>query len=265
MLTQRARLRRGTVVVVKYDRQFYPAIKRLLDIAGSIVLIALLTPLFAVIYLCIKLDSPGPALFRQTRVGENRRRRNRRNLGRAVPPFYSEQWSGRDRRREDLCGKPFVICKFRTMVHGADCAIHRDYIENFIRHGAADDGSATAGSAPLFKLGHDPRITRVGRFLRRTSLDELPQLFNVLAGDMSLVGPRPPIPYEVGHYETWHKRRLYTRPGITGLWQVHGRSCVPFDEMVRLDLHYIEHMSLSLDLKILLATPLAAISGKGAA
>ena len=191
MLSQRAGIQRGRLAVVECDRRFYAAVKRLLDFVGSILLITLLAPLFVVICLCIKLDSPGPALFRQTRAGQNHRRRNRRNPRQPAPAFRSEQRSGRDRRVGDLYGKPFVIYKFRTMYDGADCAIHRDYTEHFIRHGAPDDGGAAASGVPLFKIEHDPRITRAGRFLRRTSLDELPQLFNVLAGDMSLVGPGP--------------------------------------------------------------------------
>ena len=263
MLTQQARTHYSAIAATRHGRHYYLAAKRLLDLAGSLLLIALLAPLFAVIYLCIKLDSPGPALFRQTRAGENRRRRKRRRAGQPATGLRGERRLGADRRQKDLYGKPFVMYKFRTMVDGADCAIHREYTEHFIRHDAP--GYGPASGAHLFKIEQDPRITRVGRFLRRTSLDELPQLFNVLAGDMSLVGPRPPIPYEVEHYQAWHRWRLSTRPGITGLWQVLERSRVSFDDMVRLDLHYIEHMSLGLDLKILLATPWAAISGKGAA
>jgi lipopolysaccharide/colanic/teichoic acid biosynthesis glycosyltransferase len=167
-------------------------------------------------------------------------------------------------------GAPFVFLKFRTMTHGADDAVHRDFIARLIagapageahRSAPADD-AATQGS---FKLQDDPRVTRLGRFLRRTSLDELPQLFNVLRGDMSLVGPRPPIPYEARHYRAWHLRRLLqVKPGITGPWQVAGRSQVPFDEMVRMDLRYIARCSLALDLLLLLRTVGVVVSGRGA-
>ena len=174
----------------------------------------------------VKLTSPGPVFFRQQRVGEN-----------AVP---------------------FMMLKFRTMLVNCDSAAHREYVSQFIKTGAA----ATGG---VFKMTHDPRITPLGRFLRKTSLDELPQFINVLGGDMSLVGPRPPLAYEVEQYMAWHCRRvLDAKPGITGLWQVTGRSRTTFDDMVRLDLRYAKSPSLWTDIKILLATPGAVVSGKGA-
>jgi lipopolysaccharide/colanic/teichoic acid biosynthesis glycosyltransferase len=139
-----------------------------------------------------------------------------------------------------------------------DESIHREYVTRFI----TQTGFQTQNK--VYKLKNDPRITSIGRLLRKTSLDELPQFLNVLWGDMSLVGPRPPIPYEVNCYNTWHKRRLAIKPGITGLWQVHGRSRVPFDGMVRLDLEYAATWSLALDLKILLKTPWAVLIGDGA-
>jgi lipopolysaccharide/colanic/teichoic acid biosynthesis glycosyltransferase len=139
-----------------------------------------------------------------------------------------------------------------------DPAIHKAYVQNLIQK-KVDQSNGT------FKIKNDPRITKVGRFIRKTSLDELPQFINVLKGEMSLVGPRPPIPYEFEHYYLWHRRRiLEAKPGITGEWQVQGRSRTTFDDMVRMDLHYIRHQSVWLDLKILIKTPFAVVSGDGA-
>jgi lipopolysaccharide/colanic/teichoic acid biosynthesis glycosyltransferase len=158
--------------------------------------------------------------------------------------------------------KPFMMLKFRTMHVNNDHAIHREFVSSFIKSG---DRTAAAGKTSLFKIVKDPRVTPLGRLLRRTSLDELPQLWNVLRGDMSLVGPRPPLAYEVEQYQWWHRRRvLEAKPGLTGLWQVTGRSRTTFDEMVRLDLRYARTYSAWTDFKILLATPRAVISGKGA-
>ena len=183
------------------------------------------------IALAVKLTSPGPVFFRQVRVGQLMR--------------------------------PFTILKFRTMSVTADHAIHHEFVSRFIQAGTA--APQRPGTPEVFKITNDPRVTRVGGLLRKTSLDELPQLWNVLRGEMSLVGPRPPIPYEVEQYKTWHCRRvLEAKPGITGLWQVTGRSRTTFDEMVRLDIRYARTCSLSNDLKILLATPAAVIAGKGA-
>ena len=188
----------------------------------------LFAPLFLIIAAAIKATSAGPVFFRQERVGLN--------------------------------GKTFLFYKFRSMKTNNDPLKHKEYIKKFINQ------QKTAAIEPgIFKLTNDSRITRVGHFIRKTSLDELPQLINVLKGDMSLVGPRPPIPYECDLYDIWHRRRLLSaRPGITGLWQVMGRSRTTFDEMVRLDLKYLREWSLLLDLKILLMTPKAVISGSGA-
>jgi lipopolysaccharide/colanic/teichoic acid biosynthesis glycosyltransferase len=154
-----------------------------------------------------------------------------------------------------------MMFKFRTMKVNADPRIHQEYVEKFIQSNQA----ATSGNGAVFKLQNDPRVTPVGNFLRRSSLDELPQFWNVLRGEMSLVGPRPPLPYEVARYKQWHRRRvLEAKPGITGLWQVTGRSRTTFDEMVRLDLRYARSHSVWTDLNILLATPKAVFSGKGA-
>jgi lipopolysaccharide/colanic/teichoic acid biosynthesis glycosyltransferase len=158
-------------------------------------------------------------------------------------------------------GRPFTMLKFRSMYDNASTALHRAHVAQIIRGNAAPTAANGKGSA---KLRHDPRVTRVGRILRRTSLDELPQLWNVLRGEMSLVGPRPPLPYEVELYQEWHRQRLQALPGMTGLWQVQGRNRVRFDEMVRMDLEYIRRQSLWLDLVILLKTPWAMFNGRGA-
>ena len=213
--------------------------KRLLDLAGAALALVLLAPLMAVVAAAVAASSPGPVVFRQVRLGRG--------------------------------GAPFVFYKFRTMTHGSDDAVHRDFVARLI----AGTPARTASGAGVpgepaqdrggFKLQDDPRVTTLGRFLRRTSLDELPQLFNVLRGDMSLVGPRPPIPYEARHYRAWHLRRLaQVKPGITGPWQVAGRSQVPFDEMVRMDLRYVAHASLGLDLLLLARTVGVVFSGRGA-
>lgn len=208
------------------------AIKRGMDILGSLLLLALLSPVFFLVAAAIKLTSKGPILFRQERFGEH--------------------------------GTPFTFLKFRSMYMNNDSRQHQEYVRKLIA-GQAIKQPTNGTRGGIFKLTNDPRITPVGNFLRRTSLDELPQFLNVLRGDMSLVGPRPPVPYEVEAYATWHRRRLLeAKPGITGLWQVHGRSRVGFDDMVRLDLRYARNCSPWLDLKILLQTPKAVIAGNGA-
>jgi lipopolysaccharide/colanic/teichoic acid biosynthesis glycosyltransferase len=207
-------------------------LKRALDIAGSLIGLMLLSPLFAVVAALIKLTSPGPVFFRQSRVGQ-----------------YGEE---------------FTFLKFRTMDARNNSTAHKDYVRRFIS-GRAHKKEDKHEPSSIYKLVDDPRVTRVGKFLRRTSLDELPQLLNVLVGEMSLVGPRPPIPYECDVYELWHWRRvLEAKPGMTGLWQVNGRSRTTFDDMVRLDLRYARCWSLWLDIKILLKTPRAVLSGEGA-
>ena len=208
------------------------ATKRLVDVLGSLSLLVVLSPVFFIVAAAIKLTSRGPILFRQKRIGEH--------------------------------GTPFTFLKFRSMYIDNDASEHKEYVRQLIA-GQAEKKFANGNGAGVFKLSDDPRITPVGRILRRSSLDELPQLFNVLVGEMSLVGPRPPVPYEVEAYATWHRRRLLeAKPGITGLWQVHGRSRMEFDDMVRLDLHYARNCSPWLDLKILFLTPKAVINGDGA-
>jgi len=203
-----------------------------MDIVGSIAGLILCSPLFAVISLAIKLTSKGPVLFKQKRV-----------------------------RRY---GSEFTFLKFRSMECVNDPSIHREYVRRFIA-GEADSARIGNNQQAVYKIQDDPRVTRIGKFLRKTSLDELPQLLNVLKGDMSLVGPRPPIPYELDEYQIWHWRRVMeAKPGITGLWQVNGRSRLKFDDMVRLDLQYAKTWSLWLDIKILLQTPRAVFFGAGA-
>jgi exopolysaccharide biosynthesis polyprenyl glycosylphosphotransferase len=195
-------------------------VKRVFDVLAAAAALVLLSPLWVVMAVLIKLDSKGPVLYRQERVG--------------------------------MDGRIFLFLKFRTMRTGADDREHREYQRRYIE--GRPETNLGDSLRPVYKLHDDPRVTRTGRWLRRTSLDELPQLLNVLRGDMSLVGPRPPIPYEVEAYALWHRKRLDMKPGMTGLWQVSGRNRLSFDEMVRLDLFYIENWSLWLDLKIVLRT-----------
>jgi len=203
-------------------------LKRIMDIIGSLSALMIFSPLIVIVAVFIKLSSKGPVLFSQNRIGQY--------------------------------GREFKFFKFRTMYVNNDSSIHREYTAKLIAgHGGLEHGNG------LFKLVNDPRITFVGRFLRKTSLDELPQFVNVLMGSMSLVGPRPPLSYEYQRYQTWHKRRvLELKPGLTGLWQVEGRSRTTFDDMVRLDLRYAATRSIWVDLKILLRTPAAMFTGHGA-
>jgi lipopolysaccharide/colanic/teichoic acid biosynthesis glycosyltransferase len=207
-------------------------VKRGVDLLGSALMLIACAPLFFVIAMAIKLSSRGPVFFRQKRVGQ--------------------------------FGGQFVLFKFRTMYCDCDPTVHQEYVTRLIVNEAKRNRAAGCTEG-VFKLTNDKRITKVGKILRRSSLDELPQLLNVVRGDMSLVGPRPALPYELAAYQTWHRRRiLEAKPGITGLWQVTGRSLVRFDEMVRLDLRYANSWSLWLDLKILARTPLAVFRGAGA-
>jgi lipopolysaccharide/colanic/teichoic acid biosynthesis glycosyltransferase len=204
------------------------ALKRVMDVFGSMVALLVFLPAFVIITVLVKLTSDGPVFFCQKRVGQY--------------------------------GKEFNFYKFRTMHVDNDSEMHREYVAKLIA-GGGDLGQGKG----VYKLIDDPRVTPLGRFLRRTSLDELPQFVNVLMDDMSLVGPRPPLPYEYERYQTWHKRRvLELKPGLTGLWQVEGRSRTTFDEMVRMDLRYATIRSLWVDLKILMQTPAAMFSGRGA-
>jgi len=205
--------------------------KRVMDVIGSAMLLAGCAPLLIIIALAIKLSSKGPILFRQQRIGQN--------------------------------GRQFTFLKFRSMYVNNDHSVHQEFVRKLIASEAADAPSRNGEG--VYKIKNDKRVTRVGKVLRRTSLDELPQFLNVLKGEMSLVGPRPAIPYELAAYQTWHRRRvLEVKPGITGLWQVTGRSTVKFDEMVRLDLRYATSWTPWLDFRILMLTPLAVIRGSGA-
>lgn len=214
------------------SRRSFQIMKRLMDIIGSLGALLLLSPVLVAIATAIKLTSKGPVLFKQKRIGEY--------------------------------GKPFTFLKFRSMYVNNDAREHREYVQKLIA-GKAEKQPSNGNGAGVYKLTKDPRVTRVGSFLRRTSLDELPQFLNVLEGKMSLVGPRPPVPYEVEAYHVWHRRRLLeAKPGITGLWQVNGRCRIKFDDMVRLDLQYARSWSPWMDVKILLRTPGAVVLGEGA-
>jgi lipopolysaccharide/colanic/teichoic acid biosynthesis glycosyltransferase len=209
-------------------KNFSLAVKKVIDVLGSAFAIFLFSPLFLMIAAAIKATSPGPVFFKQERVGFN--------------------------------GKTFTMLKFRSMKANCDPTQHQNYIKKYI-----NDQNNAAVEPGIFKLTNDSRITPIGSFLRKTSMDEIPQLLNVLTGDMSLVGPRPPLSYECDLYDIWHRRRLLScKPGITGLWQVLGRSRTTFDDMVRLDLKYIREWHLWLDIKILLLTPKAVLKGTGA-
>jgi lipopolysaccharide/colanic/teichoic acid biosynthesis glycosyltransferase len=210
-------------------RKGYHLVKRVMDISGSFLALIFAAPIFALVAVAIKLTSKGPVFFRQQRVGRY--------------------------------GEPFSLLKFRSMHCGNSNAIHKQYVAQLIS-GTARKQPCNGEGQGVYKLTKDPRVTSVGAFLRRSSLDELPQLINVLKGEMSLVGPRPPLDYELEKYDLWHRRRLMeAKPGITGLWQVNGRNRIPFDEMVRLDLAYASCWSPWLDLKILFRTPKAVFAG----
>lgn len=203
--------------------------KRLLDLFGALTCLVLLAPVLAAIAVAIRMDSEGPAVFRQTRIGAG--------------------------------GAPFTFLKFRTMLEDNDASAHVEHVRSLIVDGS---GPARRGSSGSFKLENDPRVTRLGRILRRSSIDELPQLVNVVRGEMSLVGPRPPLPYEVEVYTDRHRRRLAVLPGMTGLWQVSGRTRTTFEEMIDLDLRYIDEWSMAQDVKILVRTVGTVLGREGA-
>jgi len=212
-------------------KKLFSIMKRLMDIVGSAAALALFSPIFVLIAVLIKLSSRGPVILKQKRLGQ--------------------------------FGKAFTLLKFRTMYANSDSQVHREFMQRVITGNY--DGTMEGGKPVYTKMTDDPRVTRIGRLLRRTSLDELPQFFNVLKGEMSLVGPRPPLAYEYVNYDIWHRRRVVEgKPGITGLWQVSGRSRLPFDEMVRLDIQYEQGWSFWLDLQILMQTPRAILLGDDA-
>ncbi len=202
----------------------YDYLKRILDLTLATIIMLGFLPVFLVLFILVKVTSRGPAFFVQERVG--------------------------------LRGKRFRMFKFRSMYADADHRVHQEYVEKLIKKG--EKGGRT------YKLENDPRITPLGRWMRKLSLDELPQFLNVLKGDMSIVGPRPPIPYELDIYKPWHFKRLRTKPGITGLWQVSGRNLLTFDQQAALDIKYIEHKSLAMDLAIIVKTIPVMFSGVGA-
>ncbi len=205
-------------------------VKRAIDVLLAVAMLVIASPVMALVALLVIRSSSGPVLFVQERLGRD--------------------------------GQPFKFYKFRSMAHNSDDAIHRQFAAMFINGDKSGCAESNAGDE-VFKLKADPRVTPIGAFLRRTSLDELPQLFNIIKGDMSLVGPRPPIAYEIENYQPWHMERLKAVPGLTGLWQVSGRSSVSFEEMVRLDVRYINEWSPLLDLIILLKTLPVVIKGTG--
>ncbi len=238
-----SRLRPWRAAARAKGRPGYFLAKRILDCTLALLALVVLSPLLLVVAVLVRLTSKGPALFCQERVGYG--------------------------------GRHFKMYKFRSMYIDSDDALHRKAYEQFLRGERSNgkvDGMLVAAEESVSPIPRhkrsgvqrDPRITPLGYLLRRSSIDELPQLFNVLRGDMSLVGPRPPIPYEVSLYQSWHLKRLETLPGITGLWQVRGRSRVSFDEMVQMDIEYIEHQAFGYDLKLLLLTIPAVLSRKGA-
>jgi lipopolysaccharide/colanic/teichoic acid biosynthesis glycosyltransferase len=223
-------------------------LKRIIDILATLVTLALLWPLLLAIAVLIRLDSPGPALFIQKRIGKE--------------------------------GRPFQIFKFRTMSHSLDDSAHRKFMQAFVRGDIAklaqfahrqrntfasrSESTGRHTSGTVYKPFSESQVTRIGHILRKTSLDELPQLLNVLKGEMSLIGPRPNVPWEVEAYKTWHRDRLSVLPGITGLAQVSGRSAIDFDTIARYDIEYVRRVSLGLDLRIVIKTVSSVISGNGA-
>jgi lipopolysaccharide/colanic/teichoic acid biosynthesis glycosyltransferase len=225
------------------NRRRYFTVKRVIDLTVSCVLLVLVAPLFPLIGIAIKLDSRGPVMFRQYRI-------------RGRPTGDRSSWAL----------EPFTLYKFRTMVVDADPSLHRQYITAYIDGDHARLATLRPGrkDGDSYRPLHDPRVTRVGTLLRKLSLDELPQLWNVVRGDMSLVGPRPPLPYEVARYRQPHLQRLGTPQGITGLAQIQGRCALRFDELIRLDLQYVTAQSIWNDLKILVRTVPVVLSRKGA-
>lgn len=219
----------GSVTDVRPIRTY--RLKRVLDLIAASMGLLVAAPFAGVIAVLIKFSSPGPVLFRQMRVGRD--------------------------------GKEFMFYKFRSMREGCDDAEHRKYIKLFIE-GNEEELKKLQQGKKLYKMTCDDRVTAIGKLLRRTSLDELPQLINVFRGEMSMVGPRPHLPYEVDLYKPWHRRRLGGLPGITGWWQIHGRSRVPFDKAVEMDIWYLERQSLILDIRIMCRTITKAIVGRGA-
>lgn len=229
--------------LVPKERAGYYIVKRIFDFSSALVLLLLLSPLMILVAILIFIYSPGPIFFVQERVGAKREFKNKEMYWKRVN---------------------FRCIKFRTMKLNADSSIHQAYFKALIENDENQMAALQSQPTQVRKLVKDPRIIRPGVFLRKLSLDELPQLWNVLLGDMSLVGPRPAIPYEVDMYKPWHLRRLEAQPGITGLQQVTARSTADFDQQVELDIEYVEKQSFWFDLMIILKTPLVVFSTKGA-
>ena len=229
--------------LVATDRKVYYVVKRIIDVSAALILLILFSPLIALIALAIKIYSPGPIFFVQERVGAKRQTRGKNSYWKRVT---------------------FRCYKFRTMHHNVDSTVHQAYIKALIEDDHEQIQTLQGDASSIHKLVHDSRITRPGKLLRKLSLDELPQFFNVLRGDMSLVGPRPAIPYEIEMYKPWHLQRLEVQPGMTGLQQVTLRSAANFDEQVRMDIEYVHRQSLWLDIKIILKTPFIILSTRGA-
>jgi len=230
-LTREAQARAAATAVLATEPRLQAVARRGINLIFSTALILIFSPLLLGTAIAIRLDSRGPALFRQRRVGRGQ--------------------------------KEFTLYKFRSMRLDADPRGHREYVTALIKGQA--EAAPESNRKDLYKLAVDDRITSVGRWIRRWSIDELPQLFNVVLGDMSLVGPRPAISYEVAEYPSWYLQRFSVKPGLTGLWQVSGRNERTYEEMVRLDVEYVERRSLWLDLSILFRTPWTVLSRKGAA
>jgi len=217
------------------NRSIYYLSKRIIDLIVSIIALTIFCPVMLLVALLIRFDSPGPVIFTQKRIGSKRIKRD--------GTYYWEKTE-------------YPCYKFRTMVDKADPSIHHTFVHALINHDEQKLSAIQGSNNEVKKIVNDPRVTRLGCFLRRSSLDELPQFWNVLRGEMSVVGPRPAIPYEVEMYKPWYFRRLETKPGITGLWQVGARNSVDFDDMVRIDINYVNKQSFWLDLKIMCKTPL---------
>lgn len=215
------------------EKRFYEFIKRIQDVIMALMAFILFAPLWLILALTIRLTSSGPAIHRQKNV-----------IGRY--------------------GKPFTLYKFRTMYVDHDDSLHKEAIARFVAGKPLDTVRKDGKEIAVYKLTHDPRVTSVGAILRKTGLDEIPQLFNVIKGELSIVGPRPPLDYEYESYTKRHKRRLEVLPGISGLYQVTARSAVPFEKMIEIDLDYIQKRSYWFDLKIMMVTPWVLITGKGA-
>ena len=220
-------------VTVSVKRPYEQVVKRALDVVSATLALALLWPVMLLLAVLVRLDSKGPAFFVQKRIGKN--------------------------------GRPFSIYKFRTMTHNLDQNAHKKFMQAYIKGSMGSNECRQNGNSDIvYKPFSEAQVTRVGKFLRKSSLDELPQLFNILRGEMSLVGPRPNVPYEVEAYKEWHMERLSVLPGITGLAQVNGRSALDFDSISRYDIEYARRMSLGMDIKILIATVTSVLKGSGA-